>query len=161
MRGPVAATIHGVSTAGTVHKFAQRMGVLSVGSPFSSQGLNFDIRFVIPETADRVDCLVSQQSLPVIGRDIRRHLSPHGKFADREYSRLDVHSLMPGLPAPACALVASGSPMGVTAAYAGIMSYIADVLDRLFPGIDCYYSEWSRLPWRVASSGRTAEREVA
>jgi len=46
--------VHGRQTTGPVHKFAQRLGHLSVGTPFSPPGLNYDVLYRLRNGAAEV-----------------------------------------------------------------------------------------------------------
>jgi hypothetical protein len=40
--------------------------------------------------------------------------------------------------------------MSISASYPSVMAGIGEILQQLFPGIQCYHSEQAALPWSVA-----------
>lgn len=145
-----AAVIHGKNTIGEVHKLAQRKAVLSVGSPFCTTPLNFDIRFALAADGEGLDVLIADRHHSTLGQNIQALLSPHGKILDITYQKLDTSRLLPGFRLEGVALARMGSAMSVSASYPHVMAGIEKILRQLFPGIRCYHSEQAALPWSVA-----------
>jgi hypothetical protein len=140
-----AAVIHGRSTSGDIHKFAQRMRILSVGSPFCKEKLNFDALFAFAPDSGKLQAFVAEKHDGRLAAGVGKLLSPHGRIIDTLYRTVDVQCLVPGIEAPA-ALAMLGTPAGLVASYPQTMARVEAALERLFPGIECYYSERSKLP---------------
>lgn len=157
--GAGAAVIHGMETLGDVHKFAQRMGVLSVASPFAKAELNYDLRFRFAENGTGFDVLISSKKTDLLPPELRLGLKEGADILSTKYMKLETSTLFPDLNIRGAALAAMGSPCGHTAAYAPVMDGIAGVMSRLFPGMACFQAEQSKLlPWHVSAneSGLTA-----
>jgi hypothetical protein len=56
----IPAVLHGIQSPGLTHKFAQKIKALSIGTPWSSFSLNYDIRIVA--VADRPQLIVYLES---------------------------------------------------------------------------------------------------
>lgn len=89
--GRVVCVIHGVGSGGDIHKFAQRMRMLSVASSLSRAQLNFD---VTPD-GDRV--LLSERALGLLRPGLATRAEPAKARGDKPTYRLD----MPAAAAPA------------------------------------------------------------
>jgi len=146
---PPAALIHGKNTTSDVHKLAQRMGVLSVCSPFCNLDLNFDLRFAFATDRQGFDVLIADRHASMLGRDIQALMSSGGKILDTIYQKLDMSRLFPSVTPDGSALARMDSPMSVAASYPYVMASIMRTLQHLFPAIQCYNSEQATLPWSV------------
>ena len=155
---PLAAVIHGRNTLGDVHKFAQRMDALSVCSPYCSADLNYDVRFPLAPDGSGCDVLISDKRCSLLERDVQAQLAPHGKIVGTRYRKLDASRLLPGFTFDGAALARLNSPMSIAASYPSVMASMERILERLFPGIRCFYEEHAALPW---STPARREREAA
>lgn len=154
---PYAAVIHGRDTLADVHKFAQWMGALSVSSPFCAQKLDFDLRFQFSADGKGLNCYIADKHCELLEAAVREALSPHGKIGDSAYRKLDLQALSPALALHGTALGRLNSPAAFVASHGHVMAGMAEALERLFPGIVCYHSEHSRLPWWVRPGGKLDE----
>jgi hypothetical protein len=143
----MAAIIHGRNTVGEFHKFAQRMGALSVASPFCMANMNFDVRFALSE--DLCQVLLADKHRATVGADVQASLSPHGKIVDTTYQKVDLARLLPGFSFDAITLARMGSAMSITASYPAVMAGVETVMQRIFPGASCHHAEQTPLPWTV------------
>ena len=157
---PVAAVIHGKKTIGDVHKFTQRMGTLSISSPFCVQKLNFDIRFSFLADGTGIEAFISEKYCSMLSQDVQQLLSPHGKILDRIYQKLDLSNLVPNIMPAGTALGLIDSPITFAASYARVMANVEKQVEFLFPGIVCLYSEHSKLPWWSPMSNKAGNREI-
>jgi hypothetical protein len=144
---PPIAVVHGSRTTDAAHKLAQRVGALSVCSPYCKSGLNFDLRFALSEDVG-LEVLIAEKLCERLAPPIQARLKRHGKIIATVYKRLEASDP----PAPgATALARMETPMSVAAGHAHTMAGIEQVLGELFPGIRCYFSEHAEFPWRVAA----------
>lgn len=149
----LAAVIHGMETLGDVHKFAQRMGVLSVASPFAKAELNYDMRFRFAESGTGFDVLISSKKTDLLPPELRSSLKEGAEILTTKYLKLETSTAFPELNFLGCNLADIDSPCGYTAAYGPVMEGIAKVMSRLFPGMSCFQAEQSRLlPWHVSAN---------
>lgn len=154
-----AAVIHGKETLGDAHKFAQRLGALSVASPYTTAELNYDLRFRFAENGSGFDVLISSKKTGLLPPELRAGLKEGADILSTQYMKLETAAFFPDLGIRGAALAAIDSPCGNTAAYAPVMDGINRVMSRLFPGLDCFVSEQTKLlPWHVSAneSGITA-----
>lgn len=156
----VCAVIHGKHAMGDIHKFAQRLGVLSVASPFCQARLNYDVRFAFAADGPGYDVFISSKKSDMLAPAIKPQLTSHGGILTTQYKKLRTETVFPDMHFHGAALAALNTPCGDTAAYPAVMEGIAAVMDRLFPGVTCFYAEQSKvLPWHTARTpaGKTGE----
>ena len=146
---PFVAIIHGRNTIGDVHKLAQRVGALSIGSPFSKLDLNFDVRFSFSPDSEGCDVLISERCCSMLGPTTQASLTAYGKVLSTTYQRIDARRVFPGLDWDGMALARLDSPMSVVASYPYVMASITQTLQHLFPGVCCYHAEHADLPWNI------------
>lgn len=156
---PTVALIHGRNSIGDAHKLAQRMGVLSICSPFCKASFDFDVRFSIAADGAGFDVLLAESCGGMLGSDLRSSLSPHGKIRNTTYHKLDAARLV-GIGGAGLALAHIDSPMSMSASYPHVMANVEKVLEQLFPGVCCYYSEHAELPWRILPRAETKVHEL-
>ena len=156
----LVAVIHGRNTLGDVHESALRMNALSVCSPFCSANLNFGVRFPLADDAVGCEVLIADRYCSRLDPEVHGHLVPHGNILDTTYRKLDVGRLLPGFRFDATALARMNSMMSLTASYPSVMVNIETILQRLFPGISCYYSEYATLPWAILPRPEFASRKA-
>src|SRR5262249_49746602 len=130
----IVAAIHGRESSGQVHKFVQGMGGLSVGSPFTRQRLNYDLRFSWCLGAPAIDILIASKKRHLLPPDLARGLSVHGRILDTDYHRLHPAEL-PRSAEWDSALGRLQHPVTEAAAYGEVMSLMKDALATLFPGV--------------------------
>lgn len=152
--------IHGVTTSADCHKQAQRLGHLSISTPFSvSEKLNYDVRFSSGSHLDHVEVQLDDKALPKLRADLKAKLKRCKSVTGRDVQALDVSTMFP----VEAIHILRGSKATSTAsrlvAYRPAMQAIESVLDKLFPGIQTCVSEkespfYSGL---VAGLSRTSE----
>jgi hypothetical protein len=81
--------IHGATTQGELHKLAQRLSFLSVGSPFCGVRLNFDAFFRFDPDL-RLSLYVADSWRAKLASQIQENLVPVGKIFDRSYWRVEM-----------------------------------------------------------------------
>ncbi len=148
---PSTALIHGVESSGSIHKFAKRMGALSIASPLTPLNLNFDLRFDWNEQGTGLDLLVSEGACDLLAPTTAAKAVPHGKIMDLEFRKIGLDDF-PSLACGGRELADSGSPAGKLAAYSPVMSAIRQVMAELLPDVSCVLSENWRLPWPISSA---------
>ncbi|MBW9064493.1 hypothetical protein JNB71_14285 [Rhizobium herbae] len=149
--GPSIALIHGVESSSSAHKFAKRMGALSIASPLTPLKVNFDLRFDWNEQRTGLDLLVSEDAGKLLAPTTAAKAVPYGKVVDFEYRKIGQEDF-PFLVCRGRELVDSGSSAGKLAAYSSVMSTIRQAMEELFPDVSCVFSENWRLPWPISSA---------
>ena len=145
-----SAVIHGKESSGHVHSIAQKTGTLSVASPFASEKLNYDVKFSFPAGGAGLEILIAEKHCARVPNELRSLLREHGKELKTVYKAAEFSQLVPGVYLTAQALATTNSTLAALASYAHIMNLVERALRRLFPGIYCYYSEQSEIPfWTV------------
>lgn len=111
------AVLHGVTTNGAVHALAQRIGALSVASPFCGARLHYDAIFQ-PSEVGHLTLYVGERALDRLKSDFKKNGTPT-IVHDHRYWRAS------SAPTPA-----SGSDRFLTAPTIGVSSY-TPVMDRM------------------------------
>jgi hypothetical protein len=136
------AVIHGVRSGVEVHELAQRHRQLSIGSPFSNEGLNYDVRLVAGPDSFRVAAELAERAVPRLRADLVSRLEPAVSRSGRPVRRLALDELFPRLSSPISrALAGRKSRLGVLATYAPAMAAEFDVVRSMFPGTEFVLSE--------------------
>lgn len=155
---PTAAVIHGQRSSADAHKFAQRLRMLSVSSPFCRLKLNFDARFEFTSEGAVAAYVAEKWTLRLPRRSLSV-LSDHGRILDTAYKKVDLEKI-PGNPNFAAAGLGRANTLAsVTASYPSTMADIEKVLSFVFPGVVSYYSENARLPWRATQQAASVMLE--
>ena len=153
-RVPISpAVIHGKETSGNVHKLAQKIGALSVASPFAIQKLNYDVRFSFARGLPGLTVFVADKHCARLPPDVQPLLYEYGKEGDTHYRTAAISDLVPGSLFTAEALASTNSTFGTLASYAHVMSVVERAMRSLFPGVSCFYSEESKIPLWVKPTG--------
>jgi hypothetical protein len=135
---PLIGLIHGQRSPADCHKAAQRLGYLSISSPFSGPGLNYDIRYVIaPEGVQvQVSETAASKISPRVAGFLRPAISPTGK----PVSTVSLGEALPGHPFSQYRPL-EAAPYSRAAIYAEAIHLVRDATSRLFPDISIYLSE--------------------
>ncbi len=141
------AVIHGKRSSGEVHKLAQEIGALSVASPFASQKLDYDVKFLFSRGLLGLDVLIAEKHCARLRPEVQNLLYTYGKEAGIYYRTIEFSHLVPGYLFTGEALVNTNSTFGMLASYAHVMNVVEKAIRSLFPGISCYYSEQSKIPF--------------
>ena len=142
-----AAVIHGKDSSSHVHNVAQKLGALSVASPFASGKLNYDVKFRFPAGGAGLEVLIAEKHCPRLPNELRSVLHEHGKESQTNYKAAEVSQLVPDVALTIQVLATADSTFATLASYAQVMKHVEKALRRLFPGIYCYYSEQSKIPF--------------
>lgn len=150
-KGPLAAVLHGRNSPPSAHKCAQRFEALSVATPFAlAKKLNFNVRFVPRPSGAGMDVLISQSQQAFLTPQVRRRLVSAGKILETSYSRIGLEALLPDAVFDGAAMAAIDDPTACAAAYGPMAPLLERALKALVPGIECFHSDNSSLPWRTA-----------
>ncbi len=80
--------VHGMDSSPANHKLVQKLGGLSVASPFCRHKLNFDIRFEWSEEKQQFECHVCEKTLLKLSDSVRSRAVKVGKKIHRVYYAL-------------------------------------------------------------------------
>jgi hypothetical protein len=150
-KGPVAAVLHGRNSPTSAHRHAQRLEALSVATPFAlTKKLNFNVRFVPRPSGTGMDVLISQSQRSLLTPEIRLRLVSAGKILETSYSRIGLEELLPDAVFDGAAMAAIDDPKACAAAYGPVATLVERALKALVPGIKCFHSDPSSLPWPTA-----------
>jgi hypothetical protein len=134
--------VHGLRSGADVHQLAQRHRHFSIGSPFSHDALNYDVRFVggTPELPASVE--IEDRAIARFDPLLRDRLVSAKSRTGRPVFRIEIAPLMPAAAHELDQAAASRrSRLASMAAYDPAMAAVFDVLVRLFPGIEVWLSE--------------------
>ncbi len=138
------AVLHGMQTVGDVHKFAQRLGGLSISTPFCQTNLNFDIRFEIDKESKELEMLIAEKKLQLLPDELRNKAVPCGRIIDRNYYK--VLKIYNAADTP---LIRTGSVFTNVACYNEVIATLKSVMESTFPGIKIACSELSKSAWWI------------
>jgi hypothetical protein len=127
------------------------MGGLSVASPFATQQLPYDLRFILRPNRPGIDLLIASDKRHKVARKLAAHLVPDRKFLNASYHRLDLAHLG-GDAAWDTTLGRLRNPAAISAVLGDGMAFVERALSLLFPGITCVPS----LPRRPAAESDAA-----
>lgn len=146
--------LHGLGVSIEAHKMARKWNALSVGSPLSSDKLNYHVLLHAVPGEGRLRPLLSDMAVSWLRPRVGAGLKPFGKVGAGQYQEIDIAASEPAPRYP------GGDDLGAVAAYEDTMRACIALLGRLFPGIPCHVAEATRLPIPVITAG-TAVRETA
>lgn len=153
-KGPLAAVLHGRNSPVSAHKYAQRLEALSVATPFAlAKKLNFHVRFVPRPSGAGMDVLIAESQRSFLAPGLRERLVSAGKILETSYSRIGLEELLPDAVFDGAAMAAIDDPTACAVAYGPVATLVERALKALVPGIKCFHSEWSYLPWRMPVRG--------
>jgi hypothetical protein len=136
---PHLAVVHGPHSTRDAHLFVQRMGGLSVASPFATQELPYDLRFILRPNRPGIDLLIASDQRRKLSPKFATHLVPDTNFPDAPYYRLDLAHLG-GDADWDTALGRLRNPAAISAVLGDGMAFVERALALLFPGITCVRS---------------------
>ncbi|MBC2651535.1 hypothetical protein [Novosphingobium aerophilum] len=149
--GGLLALVHGASTSGAVHKFAQRHAALTIRSPFCPAELGYDIVFWGRHPGAPLHILVGERARTLAEQRGCYVLVPAGRIAGRP-----VWSL-PDCP-PVEELPGNWSGVPVAAqivAYPSVLRAIQQTLAALFGSIELVTAENSAWPFALHARAQT------
>ena len=136
---PHLAVVHGPHSTRDAHLFVQSMGGLSVASPFATQQLPYDLRFVLRPNGPGVDLLIASDKRRLLAPTFAAHLVPDSSFLNAAYHRLDLAHLG-GDADWDTTLGRLRNPAAISAVLGDGMAFVERALLLLFPGITCVRS---------------------
>ena len=161
----LTATVHGRQSPAPVHALAQRLGHLSVASPFNQQKLPFDLRFANEEGAEPA-IILSAFAATKLTEEARARLRIDPARIGSASIRLRLDELATPCPFDPGDLTACRSLAVVSMRYDAAMAYVADVLAELFGPVRITVSElvsplWSDVGRRAAACPAGGEQAFA
>ena len=136
---PHLAVVHGPYSTRDAHLFVQSMGGLSVASPFATQQLPYDVRFILRPNGPGIDLLIASDKRHKVTPKLAAHLVPDSAFVDARYHRLDLAHLG-GDADWDTTLGRLRNPAAISAVLEDGMAFVERALLRIFPGITCVRS---------------------
>ncbi len=133
------AVVHGPYSTRDAHLFVQNMGGLSVASPFATQQLPYDLRFILRPNGPGIDLLIASDKRRLLAPKFAAHLVPDSNFLDAPYHRLDLAQLG-GDADWDTTLGRLRNPAAISAVLGDGMAFVERALLLLFPGITCVRS---------------------
>jgi hypothetical protein len=133
------AVVHGPYSTRDAHLFVQRIGGLSVASPFATPQLPYDVRFVWRHNRPGIELLIASDKRRLLAPMFAALLVPDSKFLGKPYHRLDLAHL--GADANwDTSLGRLRDPAAISAVLEDGMAFVERALLRLFPGVACVRS---------------------
>ena len=132
--------VHGVRSLGVVHQLAQRLKHLSIGSPFSTESLNYDLRFATQDPG-RLVVQLSDAAVEQLAGRLRRRLTSGVSATGRAVQCLDADCLPPRPAAVIARQLQHATRAERLVAYAPIMMAVQETARALFPAIELQVSE--------------------
>jgi hypothetical protein len=152
--GSLLGVVHGIRSGSDVHQLAQRHRHFSIGTAFSGEAPNYDVRVSGGVSGKPVFLDLEDRTLSGLRPDLHDSLVPAVSRTGRPVKRLDVAALFPG-PASALAraMTHRSSRLAAFSIYQHSMAAQFEILRAVFPGIDLLLSEAE--PPYGAGVGRT------
>lgn len=135
--GRTSGLLHGRRSPTDCHRAAQRLGQLSIGSPFGAEGLNYDIRLMFDHLGATLH--LSDAAVAFLDPDFVGRLLSDTKPAGKQVAMLRLADALPGHPLDR--LRHSDCASQSVAVYPDVMHLLRDALERLFPLVDLFLSE--------------------
>lgn len=132
-----SGVLHGRRSPTDCHRAAQRLGQLSIGSPFSVEGLNYDIR----PRFDHAGAVLhlSDAAVAFLDQGFAGRLLFDTESTGKQVAALRIAHALPGHPLDR--LRHSDCASLSVAVYPDVMHLLRDALERLFPLVDLFLSE--------------------
>jgi hypothetical protein len=112
---------------------------LSVASPFATQQLPYDLRFILRPNGPGIDLLIASDKRRLLSPRLTAKLVPDSNFLNAPYHRLDLADLG-GDADWDTALGRLRNPAAISVVLEDGMAFVERALLRLFPGITCVRS---------------------
>ena len=151
----VLGLVHGVKSSAAVHKFVQRMRHLSVGSPYCSDQLNYDLRFVPSAEYGGLIAEFSEVARNWIKRDLRDLLVPRSSARGRTVFGLDMTPLFPILSAVVAEAMNGDTRAEQLASYASVIGAVRELTELITEGVETRLSE-TEAPFTAGLESSTA-----
>lgn len=152
---PPTAIIHGKRSGGDCHKLAQRLGHLSVSTPLTAPGLNYDVQFTPCADGRGLDVDLSDAALArsPIRAALEPHLSPVVTPNDKTFQRLRLAAIAPDAAALPFRWEPSEPESAKLVRYSATIAAVRSALATLYPGSTPYLSEQESGYWEDPKGG--------
>lgn len=145
------AIIHGKESTAEVHKFSQRHGCLSVGSPFANIKLNYDVRFIFSDDFELI-ILINSKIKELVKEEFIKEFIQYRQILNSDYMYAKVSSLIKDFSSVGAFSIKDSSISSHLAIYSHIMSDVSNIIELLFPNFKCLFSEQTkRMAWSVSN----------
>jgi hypothetical protein len=155
--------LHGLNSTGDAHKFIQKLNGLSIGTPFCTAKLNFDIRIFIDKHTSQLNVAISTRTIALLSIDNEHLLDTEEPFASRFYRRVALTFFDEDEIAifnKKFAFDVTQQPFLVLSEYSEIMSGCIQIINKLLPSTSISLSENSKLPWWIDTPAQQLEEMV-
>lgn len=143
------AVVHGKESSGDIHKFTQRYGCLSIGSPFATMKLNFDVRFIFSDDLELI-VLINSKKMNLVKVEYIKEFVHYGKILSTDYMCSKVSSLIMHYSSVGAFSIRNGSNSSHLAVYSFLMNDVSSIIELLFPNFKCLFSEQTKkIAWSV------------
>lgn len=152
---PPVAIIHGKRSGGDCHKLVQRLGHLSVATPMSPRGLNYDLQFFPAADGAGIDVDISAGALArsPIREALEPHLIPVTSASGKPFHRLRLAEVAPEAGSLPFRWGGADPELGKLVRYGATLAAVRSVLERLYPGVTACLSEQESGYWEDPTGG--------
>jgi len=147
----LVGVIHGLRSLGVVHQATQRLRQLSIGTPYSVETLNYDLRPVLTETGD-VLVQLSDTAFNLLDKKCQRGWTDGTAVAGRLQRLQPLRHTCPALVSRMKARFAERSRAERLLGYEALMRDMTEIAHTLFPGIELLLSE-GEAPFHATAFG--------
>lgn len=152
------AVIHGKVSNIQSHKLAQRLGQLSVASPYCKLKLGFNIRLILDSESEKIKVLVCSKTLDRSFSQLKVFASKDKDFAGAKYFKISESFFNCNLAYTNTESINRFSPIGMIQSYNTIQNISVDILEEILPDINYTLSEQSKESWTFER--RTLDRTI-
>lgn len=136
---PNLGVVHGYESTNDAHRSVQKLGHLSIVSPFGRYGPAYDVAFTADD-AGRVEACISEPALRLLAQGLPARASLVAEGEDIRF-RLDATDLVPDAMVTALKTSESMTFDRILATYGRVMSATLEVCEHMFPGLELLVSE--------------------
>lgn len=134
------ALLHGAQTLGASHKLAQRLGYLSVGTPFSPASLNYDADFRAT-AGGGVELVLANRAVPLLDPSLKPLMKQTESRNGRPANAIDLSIALGRENLPKEMKSLGVSKLRVLATYGPLMASFEGMTKRAFPRINTFVSD--------------------
>lgn len=143
---PRLALLHGRRSPGDVHKYAQSIGILSIGTPVSNPSLNYDISFAMTDDGGALEARLTSAAATHLPDAWQKRCEPLPQPDGKRTLR--VPAFETGVfVSPITAAAAAGSAACAIALYEAQMQASAAAMAKLLPNVQLIPSETDACFW--------------
>jgi hypothetical protein len=146
--GHVIALLQGAMSTGASHKVARTLGYLSVGTPYSSGRLGYDVDFRVTDE-DHLEVCLAQRASTLLRAELKPLLQPTTARNGHAAKGLDLSIALQTLDLAADLKNCSVSKLRVLSTYGPLMAALEGLTAFIFPGVRTFVSE--ETPYLVGS----------